>query len=61
MSPGAEQAGSEPPSKRIRTELQSQAKPSPLALLKNTIEINGKSCTHEVVWPPGVSYSHRAN
>lgn len=38
------------PSKRPRIE-QSTAKGS---TLMNVVEIDGKSCTHEVSWPPGM-------
>jgi hypothetical protein len=43
-------SNSEPPSKRARTANADDDAPG---RQKNYIEVNGKSCTHEVAWPPG--------
>jgi hypothetical protein len=44
-------AASEPPAKRARLESERAA---PMPSGANLIEVDGKSCTHEVAWPPGV-------
>jgi hypothetical protein len=40
----------EPPSKRLRSSSEHAGH---LIALKNVIEVDGKSCSHEVAWPPG--------
>jgi hypothetical protein len=40
----------QPPSKRVRLSSE-RAVPTPSGA--NLIEVDGKSCTHEVAWPPG--------
>lgn len=40
------------PSKRPRIEHTTARGPT----LMNVVEIDGKSCTHEVSWPPGMFF-----
>lgn len=57
MTAGAVAAmNSEPEAKRARIEPENQEKETVLQK-KNLIEIDGKSCTHEVAWPPGKGLS----
>ena len=42
--------GGEPPVKRFKLAAERAA---PMPSGANLIEVDGKSCTHEVAWPPG--------
>lgn len=44
-------AGAEPPGKRVKLENEQEAPTTSGGV--NLIEVDGKSCTHEVAWPPG--------
>ena len=58
MTPHGDGAHSPPPAKRARVGEQQRVVPAPAART-NLIEVDGKSCTHEVAWPPGEAGGER--
>lgn len=49
----AQLESTEPPFKRLRPYSPSSQHDYHHIALKNVIEVDGKSCSHEVAWPPG--------